>query len=607
MMTFKASSMMVMTFFSPIFLLFLSNICCSITSTAAPFVQTEKTTTNNNAKNVSTFTFKHHDNQEVNQVLQEVHDRCPGITRLYELSHRSVNGWPLTVIEFSSNPGSHDFLEPEFRFLANMHGNEVLGRELLLKLADYLCSEYTKDNEDIKKLVDTTRIHLLPSMNPDGWDVATTSRTSGSGQDSGSNGDSRAVDGGHGLDWLLGRNNLNGVDLNRDFPDVTQDGDGTQGIVNDDHELQPETRAVVEWILSTPFVLSANLHGGSLVANYPYDESPPNDGRSSVKKYSPTPDDDTFRSLALTYAKNHPEMTHAGKCDASDEDFSKQGGITNGAAWYAFSGGLQDFSYSAINDFDITIELGCDKYPPESSLQTEWNRNVKPLIEYAWRSHSGVKGQVTDSEGKPLGEAVIRVKNVTSGRNQDIDHEVTSLAKTGEFWRLLTPGHYEVTVSKKGYLPLTKMVTVSPSSREPAKRVDFVLTPVATSTVVENGNFESSSMYDDQQLGQQPMDVEDNNEEHQENSYDFSNPELLDWTRVLSGKQEQQQQQQNGLEEELEAEQEKINDNDDDDNNNNINPMPMPMPMRKASFLKDDVWMNPLFGIKQRRNNIGFL
>jgi len=108
----------------------------------------------------------HHNTEEMFAVLDRVHEKCPDITYIYDLPLKSVEKRPLRVIVFSENPKHHETLKPEFKYVGNMHGNEIVGRELLLKLAEYLCDEYKNGNEHIKTLVDSTRIHLMPSMNP---------------------------------------------------------------------------------------------------------------------------------------------------------------------------------------------------------------------------------------------------------------------------------------------------------------------------------------------------------------------------------------------------------------------------------------------------------
>ena len=78
-----------------------------------------------------------------------------------------------------------------------------------------------------------------------------------------------------------------------------------------------------------------------------------------------------------------------------------------------------------------------------------------------------MKGIVSDAvTGRPVSNAVIHVKNITrvnrSGarKDDDINHDVTSV-HDGDYWRLLTPGEYEITAFKEGFEPQTKLFEVS--------------------------------------------------------------------------------------------------------------------------------------------------
>ncbi|XP_061710240.1 carboxypeptidase E-like [Cydia pomonella] len=430
------------------------------------------------------FTWRHHNNEELPLILEEVHQKCPNISRVYALTEPSVQNVPLYVIEFSDKPGIHQPYKPEVKYIGNIHGNEVLGRELLLGLAHYLCDQYMNRDRRVRALIHNTRIHLMPSMNPDGWQLSTDTGTQ---------------------DYLIGRYNNHTVDLNRNFPDldaITFEFE-RQGINHNNHllrdvtrlaaPLEPETRAVMRWMMSIPFVLSAAMHGGDLVANYPYDESR---SGAPVSEYSASPDDDTFRELALTYAMNHADMASPRRpgCHATSADdsatynFGKQGGVTNGAAWYSLKGGMQDFNYLATNAFEVTLELGCDKYPSADKLQAEWERNREAMLAYLWKAHTGVKGVVTDDSGF-IQNAVISVVNITGPIPRPIRHDVTTGA-FGDYYRLLTPGHYEITASHPGYFSVSRVATV-PHNQNQAHILNFKLEP-------------TTSWFDDEFMGPYP-------------------------------------------------------------------------------------------------------
>ena len=115
-----------------------------------------------------------------------------------------------------------------------------------------------------------------------------------------------------------GRNNANNVDLNRNFP--KQFDEAQHDFRQLSRGREPETLAAMNWIKRNPFVLSANLHGGAVVASYPFDDSP---RHRTSGFYSKAPDDETFRYLAHTYADNHREMYKNIQCSPGSSEYSK--------------------------------------------------------------------------------------------------------------------------------------------------------------------------------------------------------------------------------------------------------------------------------------------
>ncbi|CAI5483082.1 unnamed protein product, partial [Closterium sp. Yama58-4] len=122
---------------------------------------------------------------------------------------RSVLGVPLWVLLITLNPTEK---RPRFTFkyIGGVHGDEPLGRQLLLYLADWLCNNYPS-HPLAREVVEGVELHLLPAMNPDGFTLHT-------------------------------RENANRVDLNRAFPDHW-----FAEMNAEEAGRQAEVRAVMRW------------------------------------------------------------------------------------------------------------------------------------------------------------------------------------------------------------------------------------------------------------------------------------------------------------------------------------------------------------------------
>ncbi|XP_053464395.1 adipocyte enhancer-binding protein 1 [Nycticebus coucang] len=408
--------------------------------------------------------FRHHSYKDMRQLMKVVNEECPTITRTYSLG-KSSRGLKIYAMEISDNPGEHELGEPEFRYTAGIHGNEVLGRELLLLLMQYLCREYRDGNPRVRSLVQDTRIHLVPSLNPDGYEVA-------------------AQMGSEFGNWALGLWTEEGFDIFQDFPDLNSVLWGAEErkwvpyrvpnnnlpiperYLSPDATVSTEVRAIIAWMEKHPFVLGANLNGGERLVSYPYDMArTPNqeqllaaamaaargEDEDELSEVQETPDHAIFRWLAISFASTHLTMTepYRGGCQA--QDYTGGMGIVNGAKWNPRSGTINDFSYLHTNCLELSIYLGCDKFPHESELPQEWENNKEALLTFMEQVHRGIKGVVTDEQSIPIANATISVSGIKHG---------VKTASGGDYWRILNPGEYRVTAHAEGYTPSSKTCNV---------------------------------------------------------------------------------------------------------------------------------------------------
>jgi len=279
---------------------------------------------------------------EYTTFMQNTAAQFPAICQLVQFG-TSVQGRPLYFMKISDNVNVEED-EPEFRYFSSIHGNEVVGYDMCVRLITLLTSQYGI-NTRITNIVNGTEIWICPLLNPDGY-----------------------------VNQV--RYNANGIDLNRNFPMVT----GVQH--PDGNNWAQETQAVMAQSVLHSYNLSANFHGGAAVVNYLWDYT-----------YTLAPDDALLIQGALAYANSNPTLHNS-------TQFTN--GITNGAAWYVITGSMQDWCYGFTDEIDYTIELGEDMWPPNSQLDSYWNNNQESMLSLMEFAQRGLNGTVTSASGAPL-------------------------------------------------------------------------------------------------------------------------------------------------------------------------------------------------------------
>jgi hypothetical protein len=99
-----------------------------------------------------TSTTGYYDYESMTNRLRELHRNYSSITSLYSIgkSDKQRDLWTMII---SDRPLIHEVGEPEVRYIGNIHDDERVSRECLIRLVEYLCLNYGT-NDYITRLID---------------------------------------------------------------------------------------------------------------------------------------------------------------------------------------------------------------------------------------------------------------------------------------------------------------------------------------------------------------------------------------------------------------------------------------------------------------------
>lgn len=234
-----------------------------------------------------------------------------------------------------------DLYRPEFFYSSTIHGDEVTGYVMMLRLIDTLLHGYGS-NPQYTSLINRTRISINPLANPDGTYRQNNNTVLG------------AV-----------RYNAHNIDLNRNYPDPFLPAKSV---------VEPENVSMIAYFNAHHFRLSANLHGGAEVMNYPWD--------CFTSQQNSHPAADWWKEVCTRFVdtSRHYNANHFVDTYSS--------GYTAGGDWYVIHGGRQDYVNYYHNCLELTMEISSQKTLSSNRLPSYWEFLQHSLVNYIEEIHS---------------------------------------------------------------------------------------------------------------------------------------------------------------------------------------------------------------------------
>lgn len=111
----------------------------------------------------------YHDYDATSKLLLQLAKKCPSIAKLSTIG-QSKKGKTIWSLELSVNKDNATI--PSVGLVGSLQGKDVIGRELLITFAEYLCVGYTRNNARVVKILTNTKVHVIPLLDVDGSSLA---------------------------------------------------------------------------------------------------------------------------------------------------------------------------------------------------------------------------------------------------------------------------------------------------------------------------------------------------------------------------------------------------------------------------------------------------